>query len=198
MRDLDDDIMRFTAKWRYWTYRIVIREIVLWSIVLSLLANALLMFGFLAAAAYEGLLACLTFMGKIAPPAGFTSSSKAAITLGLRAVELVLLAPLGYVFVNALATFVQALAEQKPDENDGESRGEVWSRAFRVVVGVKSLAASLLISIIAVDFVGKILEERVFDVWQSLIGGMVFVMLVAYLITLEVSLHWSRAQRRQH
>lgn len=107
------------------------------------------------------------------------------MALGLKSVELVLMAPLGYLFVSALANFSLALVE-------GEEGA--WSEAFRAVVGVKTLSTSLLISIVAVDFVGKILEGKTLDLVTSLIEGMVFVILVAYLIVLERSQHVARAE----
>src|SRR5262245_15757665 len=170
------NIADVSVRWRRWIYRAVIRELVLWGSMLSLFINGLLMVGLLAASAWEGIVACLTFAHIVPPPPGFSSADKAAIALGLKAVELVLLAPLGYVFVSALATFVQALVEQKDDD---------WTGAFRVIVGVKSLATSLLISIVAVDFIGKILEGQTLETAGSLIQGFNFILLIIYLLVLE-------------
>src|SRR5262249_34684725 len=128
----------------------------------------------------EGIVASLTFIGVFTIPHGFSSPGRAAIALGLHAVELVLLSPLGYIFVSALARFIQSVVEKENDD---------WPGAFRVVVGAKSLAASLLISIVAVDFVGKVLEERPFNVTETLIEALIFVLLIAYLIVLERSQH---------
>lgn len=169
-------------------YENVVRELVLWALFLFSLANAVLMAGFLAAAAYEGVSALLTFVGYLPPRHGFSSTHEASMALALKSVEFVLIAPLGYVFVSALANFVLALVEGK---------GDAWSQAFRAVVGVKALATSLLISIVAVDLVGKILEEKVLDLASSLIEGLVFAILVGYLIILERGQHVSRAKARE-
>ena len=97
------------------------------------------------------------------------------MTLGLRSVELVLLAPLGYPFVSVFAGFVEAMAID----------GDNLSVGFRATIRVKSLATSLLISVIATNFVGRILEGQKQDVRQALIEVAIFVVLVAYLAVLE-------------
>lgn len=190
MRDVDEAVRRFGTKWRNWTYDVLIREVVLSGSVLAMLASALVMVGFFCLAAAEGIIACATFLGLMPLPAGFLSASTASMDLGLKAVELALLAPLGYVFVSALTNFVQALVE--PGEDD-----EKWADALRIVVGVKSLATSLLISIAAADFVGKILQERPFDIANTLIEVLIVVVLIGYLIVLEKSQHAARSEHRQ-
>jgi hypothetical protein len=189
MRDVDEAVRQFGTKWRGWTYDVLIREVVLWGSVLAMFTSALVMVGFFFLAAAEGVIACATFIGLRPLPAGFSSASTASMALGLKAVELALLAPLGYVFVSALTNFVQALVEQEDDEK--------WADALRIVVGVKSLATSLLISIAAADFVGKILQERSFDIVNTLIEVLIVVILIGYLIVLERSQHATQPAHRR-
>jgi hypothetical protein len=196
MRDVDEAVRGFGKKWRDWTYDVLIREVVLWGSVLAMFASALVMVVFFILAAAEGIIACATFLGLKPLPDGFSSASTASMALGLKAVELALLAPLGYVFVSALTNFVQALVEQEEDETLVEQE-EKWADALRVVVGVKSLATSLLISIAAADFVGKILQERSFDIANTLIEVLIVVILIGYLIVLERSQHAARSARQQ-
>jgi len=184
--DDDADESR-SARLRSRIYDEYVSELVLWSLFLFALTNWALMAGFLAAAAYEGAKALLIFFGYLPVPEGFASTDKAAMELGLKSIELILLAPLGYVFVSALANFIVALVEG----------GDSWSQAFRAVIGVKALATSLLISIVAADFVGKILEEKALDLVSSLIEAMVFISLVGYLLVLERSQNAGTAEHRR-
>ena len=156
-------------------YQAVVRELVFWSLLCFSLANALLMAGLLAAGIAEGAKACLIFFGRIAPPLGFSSPDGAAMELGLKAVELVLLAPLGYLFVSSLAIFIRALVEQE---------SEAWVSALHLVEGVKTLATSLLISIVAADLVGKILKADLLPVSTVLMEGMIFLLLITYFVAL--------------
>jgi hypothetical protein len=99
--------------------------------------------------------------------------------MGLSALELILLAPLGYLFVSALALFVKALVEKD---------GEEWLRALHMVVGIKALGTSLLISILAADLIGRILREGHLDVVLTAIELVAFCVLIGYLVVLEKSL----------
>jgi uncharacterized membrane protein YqhA len=188
MPDTDDTEADFGETWRSWVYKYLIREIVLGGSTLALLANALVMVGLFFAAALEGLVACLTFIGVRPPPQEFAAPGIASMVLGLKAVELALLAPLGYIFVSALTTFVQALVEDE---------GEEWTDPLRTVVAAKSLSVSLLISIAAVDFVGKILQEKNFEIANSLIEAMIIVILIGYLLVLEKSQHQVHTEHSQ-
>jgi hypothetical protein len=122
--------------------------------------------------------ALTVFFGFSAIPSGFSSKEDAAMALGLKAVEIILFAPLAYLFVSALARFVRAI---------GEVQGDAWSNAYRAVVGVKSLATTMLISIVAADFVRKILEGQLLDVPNTLLEVLIFLVLTTYLLVLERS-----------
>jgi hypothetical protein len=156
-------------------YQNVVREIVFWSLLCFSLANAVLMAALLAAGFAEGAKASLVYFGLVPIPNGFSSVDKAAMELGLKAVELVLLAPLGYLFVTSMAIFIHALVEE--DDN-------AWVEALHLVEGVKTLATSLLISIVAADLVGKILKDEPMPVATTLIECVIFVLLTGYLAAL--------------
>jgi hypothetical protein len=161
---------------RSFLYTNAMRELVFWSLFLGSFANALIMAGLLAAGLFEGLRSILIFFGLAQLPEGFSSRDLAAMEFGLRAVELLLLAPLGYIFVTALAIFIRDLSEKKPD---------AWHSAHRLLLGVKSLSTSLLISVVAADFVSKILRAEPLSTWDTFMEGIVFCLLVGYLVILE-------------
>lgn len=173
---------------RTWLYQKVVSELMLWVLFVFSLINTALMAGFLMAGASEGFVALRTFFGHAPSPGEASMSDRTAMELGLKSFELVLMAPLGYVLVSALAHFVVALDVGTRDD---------WSEAFRAVVGVKALATSLLISIVGANFVGKILEDRPLDLMTSIVETLVFIVLVVYLLVLEHSQNASRKDRER-
>lgn len=168
--------LRGSDKFRGKVYRTIIREVVLWSLLAFALINALLMVWFFVAGIVEAGKGCAVFFHLIPPPREFISSEEAAMALGLKAIEFFLLAPLGYLFTSALAAFIQALVDKG---------GDSWTAALRALVGLKSLATSMLLSIIAVDFVSKVLTGSKLALMNSFIEGGFFLLLVAYLVVLE-------------
>jgi len=160
--------------WRHSFYR-NLRELVYSSLLVISAANALLMLGLLACGLHEGFKACTLLFGMTVPPQRFASAEHAAIEPGIRSIELILLAPLGYVLVGAIAIYIKALVE-------GE--GEAWVKALHLVEGVKSLVTSLLLSILATDMVGRALKDEPLAFMPIAAECLVMGVLLAYLLLL--------------
>ena len=159
---------------RFAFYRRVVGPTMYWALLVFSFFSALMTIGFLIAGIYEGGRALLIFTTMLPVPTGFGTSEDAAMALALKAIELILLAPLAHLFIQALARFIREIGE---DRN--------WAASYRGIVVVKSLTTTLLISIVAADFVRKVLEGGSLDISNTLLEGAVFLLLVGYLLVIE-------------
>lgn len=160
-------------------YVYVVREFILWITIAFELISALLFLGFISAGVWHAFSALSMFwMDQQGISSEFKTGKVAAIVQGLQSVEIILLAPLSYVFISAIGNFVTKIGET----------GQRWREALQALVAAKSLTTSLLASIIAVDLVGRILSGKKLVTEDILLECLIFVVLVGYLLFLEFGL----------
>lgn len=159
-------------------YHKIVREVVLWGLAVCSLCNAIIMVLLFAAGVHKAIRASLIYFSVLTAPREFNSPEAAMLSMVLRSVELLLLAPLGYLVTSALAVFIMTLVEE------GETQ---WVPALRELVAVKSLSISILLSIIAVDFVNKVLTREPLEVTDAAIEGTFFLLFIGYLFVLEIN-----------
>ncbi|MEM6258325.1 MAG: hypothetical protein AAGI37_08430 [Planctomycetota bacterium] len=152
-----------------------------WSLILFLWVNFLLVIGFFGAGTYYLVEALLALLDDDLKDPQMVSMTKA-----IKAVELILLAPLSYVFVSTLVGYLSAIDDQQRN----------WMESLRKVAGAKSLIASLLASIVSVDLVGIVLKSSMAEPgsvslhWQDIaLRCLVIVVLILYLFVIEKGVH---------
>lgn len=151
------------------------RETLKWFIEFIQLANTILLVGFVIAGCLQIGLAVKQALSIGIGSAPTSSDIIDAMQIALKGVEFILLAPLSYVFLSALGHFVTEL-----EEEDGE-----WRDAFHAVVGVKSLAISLITSLVAVELASKVLRDAELPLEKTLLQCLFLALLIVLLFVLD-------------
>ncbi len=114
------------------------------------------------------------------------------ITYGLRGVELILLSGLLLLFVNAIGNYVVKMMSLSNDRLPIETRLSEVEGALWALMSVKRLTAALLASLVATHLVGEVLQWRELTGFLWIFQIAVFVLLLAFLRTMESSTQGGR------
>jgi len=164
-------------------YNAFVRETISWTIFAFCGLALIFLVAFLAAAVWSAAKSVGIFWGFGAEidTSLYKTKALASIAHALKAVELILVAPLPYLFASAIGHYLLKIGDKDGDHQEIEK----WQFAQNTVIGVKTFATSLLASIIAVDLVGRVIEKATLEIFDVLPQVAILLTMIIFLYVLE-------------